>query len=249
MPHLNSKGLILIKNFFPKERILSLKVAVQNVFKIQFDHFGYEYDENEESFKNCMIRLFEEHFDVFQNCGKLIQSGLIDLYKLAYDPVLLEQIRVLGLENPLVCTRPVVFFNHPRLAKEKHYYKTPKHQDWTSMLASSDSVVVWIPLIDVSRDNGAVVFYPGTHVLGPLEYKKVGGFSEVSIDENIYKPEQYEMKVGDIVIFSTFLIHESGEILNDQIRWSCHFRYTNLNDKDFIDRGFPSPYLYKSTTT
>jgi hypothetical protein len=52
--------------------------------------------------------------------------------------------------------------------------------------------------------------------------------------------------MGDIVVFSTLLVHESGTILNDDIRWSCHFRYTNLNDKDFIERGFPSPYLYKS---
>ena len=40
----------------------------------------------------------------------------------------------------------------------------------------------------------------------------------------------------------------SGDIFNNTIRWSCHFRYTNMVDQDFIDRGFPNPYIYKPTT-
>ncbi|NBU97565.1 MAG: phytanoyl-CoA dioxygenase, partial [Spirochaetia bacterium] len=39
----------------------------------------------------------------------------------------------------------------------------------------------------------------------------------------------------------------SGEIMDDSIRWSCHFRYTDLDSKDFIGRGFPNPYEYKPT--
>ena len=49
---------------------------------------------------------------------------------------------------------------------------------------------------------------------------------------------------GDILIFSSFLVHKSGELTNDEIRWSCHFRYNNLNEVDFIERGYPSPYQY-----
>jgi hypothetical protein len=59
------------------------------------------------------------------------------------------------------------------------------------------------------------------------------------------QPIQPEMEVGDIAIFSTLLIHSSGEILNDTIRWSCHYRYTNMLEEDFINRGFPNPYIYK----
>lgn len=246
MQLLHDEGIVVLKGFFSKERILEVKFAAQNVFKIQFKKFGYTDFDTDEGFKQAMIQLFNEQFDVFQNCGKLIQSGLIELYHLAYDAGLLSKLQEMGLENPLVCTRPVMFFNHPKLAKETQYYKTPLHQDWQSMLSSSDSVVVWIPLMDVNEQQGAVVFYPNTHKLGPLEFENVGGFANVKFNREEHARIQPAMELGDIAIFSTLLVHESGEILDDSIRWSCHFRYTNLNDKDFISRGFPSPYVYKS---
>ena len=56
------------------------------------------------------------------------------------------------------------------------------------------------------------------------------------------------MEVGDIVIFSTLLIHSSGDITNDTIRWSCHYRFTNMLETNFIERGFPNPYIYKPLT-
>ena len=193
-----------------------------------------------------MVRLFNEDFETFQNCGKIVQSGLYELYHLAYSKKLKSLLQKIGLNNPLICTRPVLFFNHKLLAKKKEYYKTPRHQDYPSMLSSSDSVVVWIPLVDVDKKNGAVIFYPKSHKLGavPLGRGK-SGFAECPKPKSI-KPVQPKMSIGDIVIFSTFLIHESGDISNDTIRWSCHFRYTNMHDSDFISRGFPSPYIYKS---
>jgi len=247
MQQLKDDGIIIFKQFFQKERIKKLRESAKDIFKIQFKHLGYNDFDTEHGFKNSMIKLFNEEFDIFQNCGKLIQSGLIDLYKIAYDDILLHKLKELGLSNPLVCTRPVLFFNHPKLAKQSQYYKTPTHQDYPSMLASADSVVVWIPLVDVTPENGSVIFYPETHKLGPLTTTmSLSGFAEVNIDIEKYKPIQPSLEVGDIAIFSTLLVHGSGDILNDDIRWSCHFRYTNLDDKDFIQRGFPSPYIYKS---
>jgi hypothetical protein len=238
---LHEEGYVIYRNFFPPEVIHQLKNQAQNIFQIQFDYFGYD-----GSFKENMIKLFEEQFDIFSNCGKQIQQGLIELYQIAFNEKLINKLRELGLNFPNVCTRPVLFFNHPRLAKEQQYYKTPKHQDWPSMQSSSDSVVVWVPLVDVDWENGAVVFYPKTHKLGPLTDKLEGGFGKVEIDEFKYDRIQPNMSVGDIVIFSTLLVHESGNILDDSIRWSCHFRYTNMLDPEYIERGFPHPYIYKS---
>lgn len=247
MLDLKTDGITILKGFFERETIENLRESAKGVFKIQFKHFGYSDYDSDEGFKNCMVRLFEEQFDTFQNCGKLIQSGLIELYNVAYHTKLIEQLKLFGLENPLVCTRPVLFFNHPKLAKKEQYYKTPMHQDYPSMLSSSDSVVVWIPLMDVSSENGAVAFYPQTHLLGPLtEGLGDSGFAEVKFDKENYERIQPSLEMGDIAVFSTLLVHESGDIVNDEIRWSCHFRYTNLNDDDFIQRGFPSPYIYKS---
>jgi ectoine hydroxylase-related dioxygenase (phytanoyl-CoA dioxygenase family) len=237
---LNKDGYIILKNFFSKEYINTLKQKAENIFEIQFKHFGYT-----GSFNENMIRLFNEQELIFINCGKIIQTGLLELYKLPLEDKLINYIKDLGLEFPNLCTRPVLYFNHPKLAKEVVYYKTPPHQDWSSMLSSMDSLVVWVPLVDVNKENGSIIIYPGTHKLGPLPYKSTGGFAEV---ETVGEGLQPELEVGDIAIFSTLLIHESGDITNDSIRWSCHFRYTNMLEQDFINHGFPNPYIYKPIT-
>ena len=98
---------------------------------------------------------------------------------------------------------------------------------------------------DVNKENGSIIIYPDTHKLGILPFKSAGGFAEV---ETVGEGIQSELEIGDIVIFSTLLIHASGDILNDTIRWSCHYRYTNMLDNNFIERGFPNPYIYKPIT-
>lgn len=240
MNQLNNEGYVIIKNFFNKEYITGLRTKAENIFEIQFKRFHYN-----GTFHDNMIRLFQEQESTFINCGKIIQSGLIELYKLPVDDTIIDLIKSMGISFPNLCTRPVLFFNHPKLAKEEFYYKTPPHQDWISMESSLDSLVLWVPLVDVNKNNGSILIWPKTHKKGPLPFKSIGGFASVEINGDYIQPE---LEIGDIVIFSTFLVHSSGDILNDTIRWSCHFRYTNMNDEDFINRGFPNPYIYKPIT-
>lgn len=239
---LSVDGVTVIRNFFSVERINKLRIDAEEVFRKQHMRFGYH-----KSFEENMIRLFNEQFEVFTNCGKTIQQGLWDLYSIAVDSKLKEKLLQLGLKTPSMCTRPVMYFNHPKLAKDRVYYKTPPHQDWSSMQSSMNSVVVWVPLVNVHKENGAVIFYPGTHQMGPLPYTEKGGFAGVDIPTNTKKPIQPKLDVGDIAIFSTLLVHESGDISNDSIRWSCHFRYSDLQSQELIDRGYPNPYIYKPT--
>ncbi len=237
---LKEDGLIILSGLFDPSLIRRIQEAAKAIFDIQFKRFGIEGD-----YLTQMQALFENHLEEFISCGKMIQSGLIELYQLAVNPKLIELLKELGLEHPLMCTRPVLFFNHPSLAKSEHFYKTPLHQDWTSMLASDDSLVVWLPLMDLDIEHGPVVFYPGSHKLGPLTDRIENGFAEVDFDRSSYPRVQKAMKLGDVAIFSTLLVHESGKITNNEIRWSCHFRYTNMQDPTFIENGFPHPYIYK----
>jgi len=237
---LKEQGYVILKKFFEKEYIDNLRKKAEDIFKIQFDRFGYDGD-----FQSNMIRLFKEHETVFINCGKIIQTGLLELYKLPLEDKLIDKIKELGIQFPNLCTRPVLFFNHPQLAKEEIYYKTPPHQDWSSMESSMNSVVVWVPLVDVNKENGSILIWPETHKLGPLPFSSVGGFAKVDVERDFIQPE---LEVGDIAIFSTLLIHGSGDIMNDTIRWSCHYRYTDMLEQDYIERDFPNPYVYKPLT-
>jgi len=235
---LEKDGYVILRDLFLEETIENIKITAQNVFEIQFTYFGYT-----GTFKEKAIKLFKEQNEVFKNCGKLIQTGLPSLYQLAVNEGLLNWVSSLGdIPNPIMCTRPVLYFNHPELAKSKEYYMTPTHQDWSSMRSSLNSLIVWIPLVDVDDQNGSIIIYPGSHKLGILDWKSEGGFAKVE-KPNI-EPIQPKLKVGDVAIFSSLLVHESGKIKDDSIRFSCHFRYTDINNLEYIERGFENPYQY-----
>lgn len=116
------------------------------------------------------------------------------------------------------------------------------------MQGSLDSVVVWLPLIDIGRDLGALEVIPGSHKWGLLDADIVDGYGKLrnSVDESDLVT--VEIEAGDALFFSTFLVHRSGTNMTDAIRWSCHFRYNNLREPTFVERGFPHPYIYQPQT-
>ena len=51
-----------------------------------------------------------------------------------------------------------------------------------------------------------------------------------------------------LAFFSAFLIHQSGNNITNNIRWSVQLRYNNLDEPTFIERGYPMAYIYKPET-
>ena len=57
---LNENGYIIIKNFFSKDYINTLRNKAEEIFNIQFNKFGYS-----GNFTDNMIKLFQEEEDMF----------------------------------------------------------------------------------------------------------------------------------------------------------------------------------------
>ena len=53
------------------------------------------------------------------------------------------------------------------------------------------------------------------------------------------------LEAGDIVFFNSKLVHKSGNLSCNDIRWTAQFRYNDLLESNFIERGYPHPYVYK----
>ena len=112
------------------------------------------------------------------------------------------------------------------------------------MQGSLNAVVIWVPLIDVSRELGTLEIIPGSHLWGLQDsredewYRRIDGLSD-------QRYRSVEVKAGDALFFSAFLVHRSGNNVTDSIRWSCHFRYNDLEELTFVSRKYPNPYIYK----
>jgi len=244
-------GYLHLEKFLPKEEVSLVLKEAKGVFFKQFIKKGYlslesSLDEvSEESFNNCLYRLFDDDMECLMNCGKQAQH-LISLHRLSLTSNITEILTELGLETPIISTRPVLYFNHPKLAKKKVFYKVEAHQDWGSMQGSLNSIVVWVPLVNIDINLGALEILPKSHLFGLRTDHIDNGFRMVSLSEEENNDLlAVEVNAGDVLIFSSFLIHQSGENSSNKPRWSCHFRYNDLDDITFIDRKYPHAYIYK----
>jgi hypothetical protein len=239
------QGYILVKGLFAKDEIERIRAEAKSIFASQMRRCGLIDSTaiDEKQFEKGMYDLFQSDLQAFTNCGKQAQH-LISLHRLSLDNRIVDRLLALGLEQPNISTRPVLYFNAERLAKKEVYWRLSLHQDWRSMQGSLDSVVVWLPLVDIGRELGALEVIPGSHLWGLLEADIVDGYGNLrtTVDESDLL--SVEIEAGDALFFSTFLVHRSGTNTTDSIRWSCHFRYNNLQDPTFSARGFPHPYIY-----
>lgn len=243
-------GYLILKDFLPKKDIERILVEAKCVFLRQFVEKGYLRhctlsDVDDEIFNTLLYELFEDDVECFSNSGKQIQH-LISLHSLSINTKILDLLIKIEINTPVISTRPVLYFNHPNLAKKKVYHTVDAHQDWRSMQGSLNSAVIWIPLIDIDSDLGALEILPGSHLAGLRTDHIDSGFGMVKLtDEEIQNLLPVEVEAGDVLLFSSFLIHQSGNNITNKPRWSCHFRYNDLDEPSFKSRKYAHPYIYK----
>lgn len=246
-------GYIHLKDFFDKDSIKEIKTESQYVFYNQFKKLNLTKEKfkniSEENFNQLLFDFFKTDITSYMNCGKQIQH-LISLHRLSLSKKVEQTLKEFGVKFPNISTRPVTFCNHKKLSKTKVYHTVDAHQDWRSMQGSLNSIVLWVPLMDINKDLGALKILPKSHKNGLKNGSFDQGFGFVDLDKkdkNRFK--SVEVKIGDALFFSSFLVHQSGENITNYPRWSCHFRYNDLCEQTFIDRGYPHPYIYKPDST
>ena len=238
------QGYLHLRGVFDRREIENVRQDAIRVFEQQLTARGQAIDgsASDPDFENALFRFFREDVARFANCGKQIQH-LISLHRLALDPRIVDLLRGLGVAFPNISTRPVLFFNSRHLATKEVYWRVFAHQDWRSMQGSLNSVVVWMPLHDIDRSLGALEVVPASHRLGLVSTEVVDRFGKVDrFTDDDFKPVEVEQ--GDLLAFSAFLVHRSGTNSTESIRWSCHFRYNDLAEPTFIERGYPHAYVY-----
>lgn len=238
-----SLGFLLKPDLISWLTVASIREQAMDLFRAQAARLGVDDPDPE----RAMVRLYERDFDAFFNCGKQVQH-LVDLHRLGVSDDIISGLRALGMERPIISTRPVCYFNNPATASKESYHRVFAHQDWRSMQGSVNSVVVWIPLIDIPMDLGALEVSPKSHLRGLLTTSVEDGFGRVDasvVPDDAFVP--IETRMGDVLFFSSFLVHRSGNNTSGRFRWSCHFRYNDAAEASFIDRGYPHAYVYRPT--
>lgn len=214
-----------------------------------FHHQIKRHKLSKESFEANLFELFRKDITAFKNSGKLCY-GLQSLFVLAGHNDLYRLARMAGVKHPVHNTRPVILVNSNNTALHGDYARYPAHQDWRGSQGSLNSVVIWCCLKDIRQEHGPLEFIKGSHRWGLLDADDANYVTVPQIKQDISE-DQWEsagpMQVGDVVLFSTFLVHRSGKIDGDNVRWSVSFRYTDIGEEDYINRGFVEPYAYRGS--
>jgi len=157
---------------------------------------------------------------------------------------ILSVIKDLGVVEPSTPTTPVTHIVSEKLSDDGiEKVATTSHQDWPSIQGSIDSLIVWIPLTNVNENTHPIQIIPGSHAEGLRECTAKSNVSqiELSIDEEI-KYVDVVCNPGDVVIFSTFLIHRT-KLAGNSARIAVSNRFDNMFEKSFIERSFPCAYI------
>lgn len=237
-------GYILFKNIIDEKLRLDILEEVYDIFKIPNTARG--------DFKLITIylrKLFNENFNFYHGAAKAANYS-IALNRLSVSEEIINCIRKLGIANPNIAGRSVIWFQHKSLAKTENYHALPAHQEWSNMQGSIDGIVAWTPLNNISKDMGRLKLIPHSHKLGlsPIS-KEASSFYDLTIESDYLKEKKFKellIEPGDLLLFSALTIHKSGINNSDTLKMTVNFRYNNISEKTFIDRNYYNPFKFSA---
>jgi phytanoyl-CoA hydroxylase len=212
-----------------------------NNIKETFDNQGFVVLENliEDNLINDAVAVFNDIEDYFSKNSydpfndflmehRTDQGALYDLYfrhpeyqKLTNHPKLIEGLK--SIMGPDIFLYESALVYKPKDKKNE----VPWHQDFMNRTDEPEKFIVWIALDDVTVDNGALKFIPGSHKNGFLPYHRVKGethHTRLNLDGIDLENYKYgEMKKGDALIFHHLLLHSSDRISSDKPRRAYRF--------------------------
>jgi len=233
-------GITVLPNVLSSGEVLELQSKLEEPFSKQISYLRLKPENNHKL--QC---LFDADTERYLAAAKLAQYTPA-LHAIGSSQIIVDLVSELGLESPVISTRPVVHIVGNGLAVPEGYQGTPSHQDWRSVQGSLDGLVLWLPLTQHGRTFWPLEVARFSHRLGLLEAKphKFGNaISEEKLAGIPFTP--VIANPGDVVAFSMFIAHRTGRSKGAGVRWAASFRYNNMLEPTFVTRGFPNPYIYK----
>tara|TARA_B100001250_G_C19816678_1_gene798803 strand:+ start:1155 stop:1895 length:741 start_codon:yes stop_codon:yes gene_type:complete len=191
----NTTGVILLKNFFPKKEIDFLEKKINSYIK-----------KNKKKLKGKDINLINGKVNSLHNFKDIFFK------KFSKQKKILNIVKNLLKDNPKF--RKCEYFAKPR----KIGLESPLHQDnfyWN--LKNGKGLTIWIPLDEVNKKNGSLMYLLKSHNLGNVKHEAsfAPGSSQKVSDIKEFK-KKYKLKIfnltsGDCLIHHSQVIHGSSK--------------------------------------
>ncbi len=225
-------GYLVVEDVLQSEDLAPLIVVISEVVDARADKL-YNAGTISDVFEDLPFE--RRWYAILQECGR--ENEVFGWHTLVFSEALFNLIthpKVLDVVETLIGNEIQFngdFWVRPKLPNEK-LTTLPWHQDSAYMPHTENDthLTLWLPLVDVQTENGALQFLPGSHTAGLQTYHRVEGeafavpvLPPTSSHTDI---DTLEMKKGDLLIFNNLVFHRSLLNCSDTIRWSVDFRFS-----------------------
>ena len=106
----------------------------------------------------------------------------------------------------------------------------PWHQDNAYNRLRDEHFQLWIALSKMNAERGGLWLIPGSHKRGRLPHTKVG--KHQSFTGSTENSVCIDAEVGDIVLFSSLMLHYTSPNVSSEDRWAYVVEYMSLDHHD-----------------
>jgi ectoine hydroxylase-related dioxygenase (phytanoyl-CoA dioxygenase family) len=234
-------GFVIVKNFYSAEDLQDFKIEVKNIINAYLLKAGIQEmdSENDDILSNGILALEEkDHEYVAAIYDTIFQSPSF--------------FRILGNRNTESYIKTLLkidlshalygFTNRCRIDPPNDNRRTYGwHQEVFYTVPRGSYIQTWAPLIfDTTFENGTIEVAVGSQkekIANQTWNELEGKATQILVDDNIvnkYEQQVVEMKVGEMLFFSGFLAHRSGNNTSQQVRYSLVGMYHDVKHKPFI---------------
>lgn len=236
-------GCVVAKRFFPEKEFKALHKDITYLIRRRRAAAGLT--ERPALLSDRFDAGFTELNRVDRRHGAVIYDAVQRLAPkswLAANEQIITVSRMLMQTNTLMCSDP----NDLRVDQpfeDRFLFKW--HQDFPYTPNSPDAVVFWIPLHDVSTENGCLRIAVASHRrVQPVKIRKGrSNTRNIELDDptvvSRFQQLDVPLALGDVLIFSNLLLHTSQANRSEDTRWTIQIRYANFENQESVDRDWP----------
>jgi Phytanoyl-CoA dioxygenase (PhyH) len=243
LDYYKSNGFVSAKGLLDRQAIHDISSSIKKTFQNQLAEISCM-AAGDDLFA-AMQSLYQHDLTRYKKTAGALWRKF-DVYQLMHDQRIIGFLRdKFGWRDIFVPGGQVVHIMAHELKIPDGYFGLVPHQDFPSVQGSLDGVVVWIPLVEVDKDNYPLEVIPGSHKNGLLSIvgdgKTIWEVSPDQYSEDAYVPA--EVEPGDVICMSMFTVHRSSTNgTPGRLRLALSTRFDNADEPTFIERCYPTAY-------
>ena len=234
----DKNGFVIISDIFEHTVLDDFKIETSAIIRAHLDKAGLVDTYSSDS-------IFDEAMTDLENTDHKYIASIYDtifqapsFFRIIGEKPLVDGVRLL-MRDP---NTPLYgFTNRCRIDPPRDERRTYGwHQEVFYTVPKGNYIQSWAPLIrDTTVGNGTIRVAVGSHKEGIAKqsWNEIEGrATQILVDNNVvdkYEQVSVEMEVGELLLFSGFLAHQSGNNTSDEHRYSLVGMYHDVSKLEF----------------